>query len=568
MALDLEATLQALRAAGQGVAGSTVGGLAGLGTMMLPGRDADDAAASLEYWQDKLGYQPERVEAQALLHGLEKGGEALEAPFKAAGEFTHELTGSPTLAATVESVPQVLLPTSVIQRGARARALREGPDTPIDPVQTGPGGSQAGIAQVTGTPGQQAMLGKQMPRSTSSLDEQLQAADYELGSSPGVYDTGTPVKQTARGTLTQAERDLIATLPKEQQKAAANMIREYRSTHHPGLGWADVEPLSINITEKGVPKINWRMQAPQFHVESVANKMVDEVTDVIERAGKGDTNAQFITDQARWYRDAENTISDLFGMEGGKLYADIEGSLSPNTRLSQQHVMARDVFDRFMKGDFDETLARFDAHMAAKPDDVSVSQWARKAPDDAIIRKSTRDPDTGELKKYGMNSVNATMALRDLLNRPEVGQAPKMRNFAGNLGGRSVDPTIDVWAGRTAQRLSGGPRVPPATDAGVPGNIAVPKAARPEKGKAASPDITGQYGVASDIFKTAASKLGMDPHDLQALMWFREKELWETQGWTPQDKSPSLVDLIEQDYRKAPPDPAEVSAKIESLRAQ
>jgi hypothetical protein len=72
--------------------------------------------------------------------------------------------------------------------------------------------------------------------------------------------------------------------------------------------------------------------------------------------------------------------------------------------------------------------------------------------------------------------------------------------------------------------------------------------------KTPSPYITGQYGLASDIYKTAAAKLGMDADDLQALMWFLEKEKWERAGWTPIDKNPSLIDLMKRDN---PPEKAD-----------
>jgi hypothetical protein len=53
--------------------------------------------------------------------------------------------------------------------------------------------------------------------------------------------------------------------------------------------------------------------------------------------------------------------------------------------------------------------------------------------------------------------------------------------------------------------------------------------------------------MARDIFSTAAAKMGMDADDLQALMWFYEKELWERKGWVNEDKAPSLVELIKSD---------------------
>ena len=61
-----------------------------------------------------------------------------------------------------------------------------------------------------------------------------------------------------------------------------------------------------------------------------------------------------------------------------------------------------------------------------------------------------------------------------------------------------------------------------------------------------APAIGGQYGLARDVFSTAAAKMGMDADDLQAVAWFLETELWEKQGWTPVADEPSLVKLINE----------------------
>lgn len=590
--------VEVLRAMGQGIAGSVPAGLGGAAELIRTG-DIEKARQAQDAIQGAFTYEPQTLEAEAALYGLSKGGEFLEQPFKWAGGKAMDLTGSPEIATAVETIPQVLSPSALASRALRAYEAK--PDV-VEPIATGPGKGQTG-AMVVGGPQQDALLGRKLPEVPDTLDEQMAAANYQMGSAPGVYTHGDIPSQRARGTLSEAEREMVAELPQDAQKKAADMVREYRSTHHPGLGWGEATPASITINAKGQPEINWQMQAPQFHinpetgkpyegiargmqVEEISNRMVAEVEDLVQKAGAGDANAQFIVDQARWYKDAEREIKNLFGTEG-ELYANIQGSLSPNTRLSQQHKMAQEVFERFTRGDFDEAIGKFDTHMAKKPDDVSVSKWARELNNP----KSEHYDPSAVLKKesgalYGMNSTNAMMALRGLMNKLEPGMAPKMRTFAGNLGGRTPDTTVDVWAGRTAQRLSGLPRVPPATDAGVPGVVARPKAELYSKGeqramekaakgekmtaadkrnlekaqdRVASPDITAQYGFANDAFKTAAAKLGMDPDDLQAMLWFREKELWESQGWTPVDAQPSLVELIKQDN---PPS----SALVQSLR--
>ena len=472
-----------------------------------------------------------------------------------------------------------------------------------------------GISMPVGGPRVIGLLGRAMPKVPErSIFEAMDDIGYKLGSSANqVYTHADVEPERGRQFLTKAERALVNQVEdKALRSSLAEQIGTYRAEHSTSKGWNPLELLgsTISETEKelkdGTKKLvrtiapKFKMQSPEFHInphtgkpytpgdersdyiEDLSNKLVSEVQEVLDRAGKGDKNASFVLDQARWYKDAQKTIQEIFGDDAG-LYADIEGSLSPNTRLSQQHANADDLYRRYKAGVFDDAIARFDAHMQRKPPNETASSWARHLNDSespyydpkAMLRKAEIDPATGMGKLYGMNSSNAMLALRGLFRQTHAKQAPKMRNFAGNLRGDSVRPTIDIWAGRTINRLAGRPRVPPKVDKGVPGGIAadapmftqgdrlamaraaeqqaagkeprITKALEKARGRVPNPDITGQYGIASDAFESAAAKLGMDAADLQALMWFREKELWESKGWTPVDEAPSLVELIKRD---------------------
>jgi hypothetical protein len=68
------------------------------------------------------------------------------------------------------------------------------------------------------------------------------------------------------------------------------------------------------------------------------------------------------------------------------------------------------------------------------------------------------------------------------------------------------------------------------------------------------PEITGNYGVGVEAFEDAATKLGMDPDDLQAMMWFREKEIWESGGFATIDDSADLNQLLVAGRRVADAD--------------
>jgi hypothetical protein len=482
--------------------------------------------------------------------------------------------------------------------------------------------------------GNVGLLGTQLPKAApQTLDEALAAGPYELGNAPGVYGhevapkvqrIDTPLPREINSQLAQAEKDMAGFLTrqdpslskadaKERAKAIVAQERakmtDYQATHHPKAGWAPPEVTGIKpqLNEvTGVPElgVSYKAMTPQFQidmetgkafapnspnravfVEDTSNKMVQGVLDIVERAHAGDVNAQYLVDQANWYADAQKSIRELFGKDSG-LYAEIQASMSPNTRLSIQHKFADEIFKRGQAGEFDETMVKFEAHMAKRPDDIPAPAWAKQLQDQrspnydpsAIIKQAN-----GNL--YGMNGINAQLAMSKRFNEVNPGMAPKMRNFGGNLTGSSIDPTIDVWAGRDVNELAGGLRIPPERDTGVPGSYNNPsqypapqhyenalklreglqggaEALSPRKAKQLeklaaevdksawaipAPKISGQYGVAHDVYQTAAQKLGMEPRALQALRWFATKHDWEKKGWTPRDAQPSLVDLIKRD---------------------
>ena len=97
----------------------------------------------------------------------------------------------------------------------------------------------------------------------------------------------------------------------------------------------------------------------------------------------------------------------------------------------------------------------------------------------------------------------------------DLTQAPKTPNFAGNLTGRTLEATIDVWAGRYLRRMMYRGqkqwRIQPASEQGV-SNI--------------------DFALGQMIFRATADKLKINPDDLQAIAWFGEKGVWDTNRWT------------------------------------
>lgn len=131
-------------------------------------------------------------------------------------------------------------------------------------------------------------------------------------------------------------------------------------------------------------------------------------------------------------------------------------------------------------------------------------------------------------KKFNANTMSVMDALIDrFVNKT----SPKTPTYAGNLIGRTDEGTIDVWAARTLQRVrdllfGDAPRIPPRAEIAVGGERLMRKDA------AGRDVINGQFGFGQYVLRQAAEGLDMRPDELQALLWFYEKDLWTERNWT------------------------------------
>jgi hypothetical protein len=110
-------------------------------------------------------------------------------------------------------------------------------------------------------------------------------------------------------------------------------------------------------------------------------------------------------------------------------------------------------------------------------------------------------------------------------------ESPKTPNFAGNLSGRTVQATIDIWAARFLRRQ-------------IYGGEGVPWRIQPKSEVGVSKE---DFAFSQVVMQRAAKKLGMNPDDLQAILWFAEKDVWDKKGWTKNEgaKKSSFDDIFD-----------------------
>lgn len=363
-------------------------------------------------------------------------------------------------------------------------------------------------------------------------------------------------------------------------KEITRVVREHKLAHPPSQGWAPLEFRKAKI-DKGklvyeYAKVPYSFNAdadgrslkpgtPEYtkRVNAIARRMTDEVRRVHQRAAAGDKNAENILAQAGWYKAMRARLRHEFGGLGD-LFADLLGATSPNTPVRDNWTNAVDSLRRATRGDFDELIPAWEAWAdAVDARETELRAWFNDRMADGLSKKGIKAlpeykqksdalaaarelPDallptkeTG--KKYGFNGRNVARAMVDLWRvvrdaDPDIGRggtAPKALNFSGNLIGFRERATIDVWAARMLQRLAGGLRVPSMAETGVSGDMR------------SDGSSTLQFGFGQGVFSDAVKRIRKDPElktndklssinddDLQAVVWFVEKELWTVNNWT------------------------------------
>lgn len=334
-------------------------------------------------------------------------------------------------------------------------------------------------------------------------------------------------------------------------KLARDILRrmsETKANYPVSQGWMPMEVRKVTfkkdaagklVTDKSgnlIPEIEYATEQYTFNkdpntgrdskethaarIRTISRRTVQAVTEVVERARSGDRAAQVMLRQLGWYK---NMADRLTRETGGfaDLFADLLGAFSPNTDVPSNWKYAVEALRKVSAGDYDAILKEFTTYL---DNGGTPEQWrTEKRP--MILRDNQ--------KLFGMNSINGMKAMADLWRLIEAGQAPKARNFALNLVRQSLAATIDVWAARFLQRMSGGKRIPVPAEAGVAGTTI----ANPSTYVKAQ----GAFGFGQEAMADAAAKLrekfpdimgDMEPPDLQALVWFLEKEYWAKNDWT------------------------------------
>ncbi|NDH03876.1 MAG: hypothetical protein EBY40_12255, partial [Marivivens sp.] len=354
------------------------------------------------------------------------------------------------------------------------------------------------------------------------------------------------------GALTQilrqfkrAENDALRASARDTKQFAEFKQRaaEVKATYPTGDGWVPIEATGAKVGKKGEIIVTWRQPAyefnkpprglsPEEHLQRMTETTVSDVAAVVERARGGDAQAQEIIRQSRWYRDMRSRLRAEFGGLGDT-FADLLGATSAQTGVEQNWRNSIEILRRFTRGEYDDQIKMYtDRLEAGEPVSPTLLQQLDKAGEFDLIKSAAG-------KLFNTNSPAATGALLDMFRQVKAGSSPKTINFTGNLIGYSNDATIDVWAARYLRDIAGLPRIPPPAEKAVGGKHLTGSTLD-------DPRISGEFKFGQEVFAGAAEEINRsnvikeyDPalgdlgaDDLQALVWFLEKEKWAKNKWT------------------------------------
>jgi hypothetical protein len=309
----------------------------------------------------------------------------------------------------------------------------------------------------------------------------------------------------------------------------------------------DIEGMDVPLN--GAEKVRLQSMLESGALDETANRVESEITNMLKdpaiKAGDG------------WYSRMRKKLANALGGDHER-FSQLLGATSARTPVESNFIQANEALTLFKKGKYDSMIKTYmEGYNHYKNGTIAEYMhkkgWASKADvmtkrrvfkngkvQEAEYKKSANlnkslfsqlvsgetkagkrfrnplVPLRSNGKKYNANSGQVMRVLAG--SWLELSGAPKTPNFAGNLTGRTLQATIDVWAGRMLRRkMYEGEkqwRIQPSSETGV-SNV--------------------DFALGQIVFAEVAKRMGKNPDDLQAIAWFGEKDLYGKNNWTSDD---------------------------------
>ena len=395
--------------------------------------------------------------------------------------------------------------------------------------------TKGGNWQVTGPSGK--------PSTYPNFAKAIKRSDYEVNMSRSINELKSQYGPEDRKAITAAQQR-ITEVSKNNPEAIRLEIARDKETGLPKIDKlydADGEP-SLDAKGKHMRGVIYNKES--YGLRNAPGLSKDDATAVHQAADLlvNHTNKAIqdpsIAAGVGWYGRMRDFLQKAFGANI-ELFGQLLGATSARTPVDTNFKQALEAIRLFSQGKYDDLLESFAKHInevhAQANSGELLKKWLDKSSknnegnfdlEDAVrkeVNKFEGVPLRQNGAKYNANSQKVLHALYGNWIDQTVG--PKTPNFAGNLTGRTLKATIDVWAARNLRRLLYERKVKrwrilPEQEQAV------------SSGYNKAGELTGDFPFAQKIYDEAASRLGMNPDDLQALIWFAEKDVWDRNNWT------------------------------------
>ena len=329
----------------------------------------------------------------------------------------------------------------------------------------------------------------------------------------------------------EAAQSKILAVAEESPEAMPMEIQEKKGTRQASFKEFEL-PSGKKKREVAVKQVPYGIHKPPGNEDRTEAQVVERYARATVVEVRGYSARPDIASAQGWYGRMRKFLQRNFGASM-ELFGQLLGATSARNKVKPNFEQSLLALREYSKGSYDGILDRFNDHVQTifgKSDEQLMADWREKNKQ-STAKKPKRDSEFDAERErvrqvnlftemprkpngalFGFNSRPVLHALYGIWLRTV--SAPKTPNFTGNLTGRTLDPTIDVWAARFLRRLMFGHqaqwRIRPDQEGGVT-------------------DL--EFAFAQKVMIRAADMMGINADDLQALAWFIEKDVWETQGW-------------------------------------
>ena len=387
--------------------------------------------------------------------------------------------------------------------------------------------------------------------------------NYDKDKGAFIYDEGDsktlPLYQAAGGTKNKPKPIYDGKKPKYVEQSY-DLIDSPAMVNHDGTPPEDTtkpdwESLPYAVSGPDQKKIEAAIDSGA--VDAIANRIVARTQEAMKNPE--------IAAGAGWYSRMRDKLLAALGPQGREIFSQLLGATSAQTPVNENFLQGVDAKEGIDTGRYDQNRKDYLETRAAEENgtlndiirdrgyidilQAKVKAWDKLArstklkaaekqaakAESARLKELISIPEESRTETQRFNiaaqatnmlpvrsngkkfNANSLAVLKVIAGTWLDGaEAPKTPNFAGNLSGRTLQATIDVWAARELREImhqgTGLPyRIQPKAEQGVD---------------------NGDFALGQIVMERAAKKLGMNPDDLQAILWFAGKHRWEEEGWT------------------------------------